>query len=134
MRHRQVLEKFLGALVGVEQSQLQIKHGLARDAKEKMAWLDDARGHWTDRHLEGAILLPDVIGEQAHKSRIPLAVQVRAKAGEQVHWGMKIDFVRMRHPHGFESLAEALCDLVQNGFKRRKQFHCAPSTMWAACW
>src|SRR2546428_13479022 len=54
MRHRQVLEKFLGALVGVEQAQLQIKHGLARHAKEKMARLDDARVHWADRHLENA--------------------------------------------------------------------------------
>ena len=55
MLHRQILEKFLRAFVGVKHPQLQIQHRLARDAEQKMSRLDDARVNRADGHLKNAL-------------------------------------------------------------------------------
>ena len=51
---RQALEALLDALVNVEQPELQVQHGFARDAKSEVPRLDHARMHGPDGHLEYA--------------------------------------------------------------------------------
>src|ERR1051325_2180482 len=55
MRDRDVLKEFLGSLVSVKQADLEIEDGLAGDAEEEVARLDDAGMDRPDRHLEHAL-------------------------------------------------------------------------------
>src|SRR5207249_1762165 len=57
MRDRHVFEKFFGALMDVEETQLQIEHWLASYAEQKMARLDNPRMDGADRNLEHAFAL-----------------------------------------------------------------------------
>src|SRR5206468_449275 len=52
---RESLEALFDALVHVEQSKLQVQHGLAGHTKAKVSGLDDAGMHGSHRYLEDAL-------------------------------------------------------------------------------
>ena len=61
---RQPLEALLGALVHVEEPQLEIENRLTGDAEPEMAWLDDARVDRPHREMEDALAGHRTIGPE----------------------------------------------------------------------
>ena len=57
MRHGNIFEEFFGAFMRIEQAELEIENGFARNAEEEMAGLDDSGMDGTDRHQENALRL-----------------------------------------------------------------------------
>ena len=73
----QALEALLGALVHVEQPELQVEHRFAGDAEPEMARLDDACMDGTDRHLEHALA-----GDRAKRMEISFDARHRGVVRE----------------------------------------------------
>ena len=79
--HRDVLEQFLRAFVGVEEPDLEVEHWLAGHAEEEVTRLDDARMHRSHRDLEHPFafnfpeLMPLALERRQHRMQVKVLAQ-----------------------------------------------------------
>ena len=64
--------------------------------------------------VKRAVLRAGIIGKQANQPRVPLLVELGAKARDQLHWGLEINFVGAGDLHGLDARAEAFGQIGQD--------------------
>ena len=82
--------------------------------------------------VKQAFVRAPIFSEETHQSRVPEFVKMAAKAGDQFHPGLKINFVRLFGARRTQAFPKALGHVVQNRLQGWQCVHGFPPMMPAA--
>ena len=80
--------------------------------------------------MEHFFRFADVVGKDAGQPRIPIFVKIRAETGDQVHFGVEINFVGPFGADGVEPVAKTFLHFGHDFGHVRQKVHGTPPMIW----
>src|SRR5271170_866640 len=83
--------------------------------------------------MKCAVVLTRVIGEEAHQPRLPPVIKIRGEAGDQIYFGVEVNFIRARRVNSVEPVGKSFFQVGESREHFRQNIHFTPPIIWAVC-